>query len=78
MISCRIYSCEKGCDNTPLFFRIVKDFIAIQIIENFKDDESYRELKNNVGILPHFRKKGSIQREVIPTEYIVLNNLSGN
>jgi len=29
----------------PYFFRIVKDFPAIQIIENFKDDENYRELK---------------------------------
>ena len=45
MVSCRIYSCEKDYDNTPLFFRIVKDFPAIQIIENFKDDENYRELK---------------------------------
>ena len=46
----------------PFFFRIVKDFTAIQIIENFKDDESNRELKNNVGILPHFRKKGQYSK----------------
>jgi hypothetical protein len=31
MISCRIYSCEKGCDNTPLFLESLKTLLQYKL-----------------------------------------------
>lgn len=85
MVSCRLVARTIVIPPHPPFFyyfilRIVKDFTAIQIKENCKDDENYSELKNiMLGFWDSllFLQKGQHKGDN-PSKVFSTKNLPGN